>query len=113
MSSDQAFCTTENGARVEMNFVAAGDVELHTDLAKGGGKSSEQSSSETQLCEICARATGHLVTAFQANQRGTFETLGVLPPAAGSSLRRRHGSGKPSGSRQLCAQVVLQGSSGK
>lgn len=61
---------------MEMLFVAAGDVELHIDPVNSCGIGGGQSSSETFLREICARATGHLVTAFQANQRGTVETLG-------------------------------------
>jgi hypothetical protein len=44
---DQARRATENGLRMEVHFVAAGDVELHFDLAKGGGNGSEQISPKT------------------------------------------------------------------
>ena len=75
---DQARRATENGFRVEMLFVAAGDVELHIDRVKSRGNGGGHSASEASLREIYARAMGHLVTAFQANQRGTIETLGVF-----------------------------------
>lgn len=63
---------------MEMLFVAAGDVELHIDRVKSRGNGGGHSASEASLREIYARAMGHLVTAFQANQRGTIETLGVF-----------------------------------
>lgn len=75
---DQARRAAGNGFRVEMLFVGAGDVQLHIDRVKNRGNDGGHSASESSLREIYSRAMGHLVTALEANQRGTIETLGVF-----------------------------------
>jgi len=100
-----------------MLCVAAGDFELHIDSVKRRGNGVEQSSSETYLREICARATGHLVPLFRRINEAPskrYVSSTTCPPTdrltftAGTSLCRRDGSGKPSGSRQLFPRVVSQ-----
>jgi hypothetical protein len=63
-----------------MLFVAAGDVELHIDRVKSRGNGGGHSASEASLREIYARAMGHLVTAFQANQRYGNDSLSCDAP---------------------------------
>ena len=75
---EQAREATAKGFRVEMTFIAAGDVNEHISRVEARAERGGHTASRASLTEIYGRAMRHLIDAFEENRRGNIDHLMVV-----------------------------------